>query len=67
MNVMNVAQRVLAEFQEMPGMMLTLRQASRLFGLSEESCRAVIDVLVEADYLRHTGTGRVTLHDRIAA
>jgi hypothetical protein len=67
MNVMAVARRVLAEFQEMPGMRLTPRQAARLFGLSEEGCRAVLDVLVESAYLRHTGTGKVTLNDRIAA
>src|SRR5580700_8506807 len=32
MNVAAVARRVLAEFEEMPGMALTYRQASRLFG-----------------------------------
>ena len=35
MNVEAVARRVLAEFEEMPGMTLTLPQASRLFGLEE--------------------------------
>ena len=33
MNVENVAERVRAEFEEMPGMTLTMPQASRLFGL----------------------------------
>ena len=64
MTVMTVAQRVLAEFEEMPGMRLSLRQASRLFGLSEDSCRVVLDVLVDAAYLRQTSSGEVTLADR---
>jgi DNA-binding IclR family transcriptional regulator len=67
MNVMTVARRVLAEFLEMPGMTLTPRQAARLFGLSEEACVAVLDVLVESAYLRQTGTGKVALNDRMAA
>ena len=67
MNVMVVARRVLAEFQEMPGLALTPRQASRLFGLSEELCRAVLELLVDAAYLRQTVSGKVTLGDRLAA
>jgi len=67
MNVMIVAKRVLSEFEEMPGMRLSLPQASRLFGLSEDSCRAVLDLLVDAAYLRQTPCGKVTLGDRVAA
>jgi DNA-binding IclR family transcriptional regulator len=67
MNLMAVAQRVLSEFEEMPGMTLSLRQASRLFGLSEDACRVVLDILVDAAYLRQTPSGGVTLGDRVAA
>ena len=67
MNVMAVARRVLSEFEEMPGMSLTPRQASRLFGLSEDLCRTVLDVLVDSAYLRQTGSGKVTLGERVAA
>ena len=67
MNVMAVARRVLSEFEEMPGMSLTPRQASRLFGLSEDLCRIVLDVLVDSAYLRQTGSGKVTLGERVAA
>ena len=67
MNMMAVARRVLSEFEEMPGMSLTHRQASRLFGLDDEMCRIVLEVLVESDYLRETTNGRVTLAQRIAA
>jgi hypothetical protein len=67
MNVEAVARRVLAEFEEMPGLTLTLRQAARLFGLDQHTCRVVLDVLVDAAYLRETSAGAVTLGDRVAA
>lgn len=67
MNVMAVARRVLAEFEEMPGLALTPRQASRLFGLTDEACRIVLDVLVDSAYLQQTGGDKVMLGNRIAA
>ena len=67
MNVAAIARRVLAEFEEMPGMTLTPRQASRLFGLEEEVCRVVLDVLVDSAYLREVSGGRVSLGQRVAA
>jgi len=66
-NVEAVARRVLAEFEEMPGMTLTHHQASRLFGLEKDICRVVIDMLVDSAYLRQTGNGQVTLGERVAA
>ena len=66
MNVAVIARRVLAEFEEMPGMTLTPRQASRLFGLDEHVCRIVLDTLVDAAYLRETTDGRVVLGERVA-
>ena len=67
MNMIAVARRVLSEFEEMPGMTLTHRQASRLFGLEEDVCRIVLEVLVDSAYLRETTAGRVTLAQRAAA
>jgi hypothetical protein len=64
MNVDAVLLRVRAEFDEMPGMTLTVRQASRLFGLEHEICRTVIDRLVGAAYLRCTPGGLITRGDR---
>lgn len=55
-----IAQRLREEFREMPGLRLTLAQASRLFGLEQEMCRAVVDLLVSAAFLRRTATGAVT-------
>ena len=59
MNVDAVAKRVLAEFDEMPGMALTVPQASRLFGLDDAACRTVVDRLVGQSYLKWTRTGAI--------
>ena len=57
--------RIQAEFSEMPGLKLTLVQASRLFGIDSERCRRALDQLVQggALYRRNgaflrPGTGR---------
>ena len=60
MDVEAAAKRVRAEFEEMPGMTLTMRQASRLFGIEPDVCRRIVDRLVTAAYLRWTQDGAVT-------
>ena len=60
MNVEVMAERVRAEFEEMPGMTLTMPQASRLFGLEHEVCRTIVDRLVTTAYLKWTHSGAVT-------
>ena len=62
-----VVKRILAEFEEMPGMALTPRQAAKLFGLDSERCRILLDVLVDSAYLRETQGGLITRGDRVAA
>jgi len=52
--------RIRAEFLEMPGLRLTVRQASRLWVIDEGSCRRVIDALIGASFLRWTTSGAVT-------
>lgn len=50
-----------AEFNEMPGMRLTLRQASRLWRLPEERCASLLETLVIEGFLvfdRQTGYRR---------
>jgi hypothetical protein len=61
-----VARRVLAEFDEMPGLRLTPRQAARLFGLDPDVCRTVLAMLVDMAYLREHGD-TVSRGDRVAA
>lgn len=55
--------RVRAEFIEMPGLRLTVAQATRLWGLEAAVCLAVIESLVRAKFLRWTVTGAVTVAD----
>ena len=52
--------RVREEFREMPGLRLTPAQATRLWGLESDACRAVIETLVAADFLRWTDAGAVS-------
>jgi hypothetical protein len=55
-----IVRRVREEFREMPGLRLTPAQATRLWGVEHEVCRAVIDTLVLAAFLRWTPTGAIT-------
>jgi hypothetical protein len=55
--------RIRAEFLEMPGLRLTLTQASRLWGLDEGACSQVINVLVGSSFLRWTRAGTIARVD----
>ena len=52
-----LAQRVRAEFIEMPGLTVTFWQAMRLWNLDERVCRAVLDLLVRGGVLTETRHG----------
>ena len=47
--------RVQAEFREMPGLRLTLPQASRLFSIEAARCERVLGALVNAGHLAADG------------
>jgi len=64
MNVEKLTARVRAEFDEMPGLALTVPQASRFFGLDHEMTESVIERLVSADYLRKTRAGTLVRSTR---
>ena len=59
MHAPTLFERVRGEFNEMPGLQLTIAQASRLWGLDQAACRRVIDALVDAAFLRWTPAGTV--------
>ena len=59
-NIDALACRIREEFREMPGLRLTVPQATRLWGLDLGTCRSVIEELVAAEYLRWTAAGEVT-------
>jgi hypothetical protein len=47
--------RVQAEFREMPGLKITLPQASRLFSIEPIRCERVLGALVDAGHLATDG------------
>jgi hypothetical protein len=49
---------ILGSYREMPGLCLRLEQAARLFDLSRETCRVVLDDLVRAHHLRLDARGQ---------
>ena len=53
-----VSSLVKAEYQEMPGLSLTLEQAQRLFGVELGLCRRVLSGLLDNGYLRKTPSGK---------
>ena len=58
-----LVRRIRAEFEEMPGLRLTLTQAARLWGLDHDACRKVVDVLVGTSFLRWTPMGTIARID----
>jgi hypothetical protein len=50
-----VCERVRAEFREMPGLRLTLLQASRLFDIDPVQCEQVLAALVRSGLLATDG------------
>jgi hypothetical protein len=59
MNATTLFDRVKGEFNEMPGLQLTIAQAARLWGLEVAACRSVVDALVDAAFLRWTPAGTI--------
>ena len=59
----SLVRRVRGEFLEMPGLTLTFAQAGRLWGIEQNLCRQVIDVLIGADFLRWTPAGTIARAD----
>jgi DNA-binding Lrp family transcriptional regulator len=47
-----VMRRIEAEFNDMPGLVLSLKQASRFLGVDEPACARILATLTEAGVLR---------------
>jgi len=56
--------RVRGEYNEMPGLALTMPQARRLWALDHRTCALVLTTLVERRFLRMTTRGRYLRRDR---
>jgi hypothetical protein len=51
-----IVRRIVAEFHDMPGLVLTLKQASRFLGVDEAACARILTSLTEAGVLRRSAT-----------
>ena len=52
-----LVQRIVAEFQEMPGLILSVKQASRLLGVDEPECEQILGALEKDGLLRRRRGG----------
>ena len=50
-------ERIRAEYREIPGLHLTRPQARRLWGLNQQMCDTLLDLLERAKYLKRTQNG----------
>jgi hypothetical protein len=55
--------RIRGEYDEMPGLSLTLAQAERLWQLDRETCRTALNRLVQRRVLTLTPRGRYVKHE----
>jgi hypothetical protein len=53
----SIVRRIAAEFREMPGLVLTVEQASRFLGVEIAECERVLAGLVKHGVLRRVGSG----------
>jgi hypothetical protein len=56
-NAIRALQLLKSEFLEMPGLRLTVPQASRLIALDVDKTQPLLDALVDTGFLRRTPTG----------
>lgn len=59
----DVLERIIAEYEEMPELSLTLTQAARLFGIDTASCELVLIELLARGRLRKHGDQYRRAHD----
>lgn len=58
---MDVAERIMSEYRQFPGLRLTKRQAIRLWALDEHECEAVLGTLVAGGWLCLDSCGQYAL------
>jgi len=52
-----LVRRIRAEYEQMPGLKLSLHQARRLWSVDEATCEGVLAALVDARFLRRSSKG----------
>lgn len=61
-----LVRRIVAEFEDMPGLALTVRQASRFLGVDQSACTRILDGLRRDGTLRCTAQSLYVRADRLA-
>jgi hypothetical protein len=61
-----LARRIRAEFEEMPGLSLTLIQASKLFGVQPDTCARILLQLSDEGVVRVRSDGQFVLRTEAA-
>jgi hypothetical protein len=51
-----VVRRIVAEFEDMPGLVLSLKQASRFLGVDQAACARILASLTQAGVLRRSAS-----------
>ena len=51
-----IVRRIAAEFHDMPGLVLSLKQASRLLGVDPSACARILATLTKAGVLRQNAS-----------
>ena len=51
-----IVRRIVAEFHDMPGLVLSLKQASRFLGVDEAACARILASLTTTGVLRRSAT-----------
>lgn len=57
----HLSQQVRGEYLEMPGMSLTVEQATKMWGINREICATLLESLVEVGFLRRGQHGMYLL------
>lgn len=52
-----LTRRICSEYREMPGLCLTVQQASRLWQIDASACASILEVLVADHVLKKTAAG----------
>jgi hypothetical protein len=60
-----LVRRIVAEFDDMPGLALTLKQASRFLGVDQMACARILDSLKRDGALRCTTQNVYVRDDRL--
>jgi Fic family protein len=55
---LNLVQRIREEFEEAPGLRVTVREAARFWALDEQTCGRVLAQLLATGFLARGGDGR---------